>query len=130
MLRFKDKDKMMGRFQRSLHSNSTKKHLAMGVQTPNNNHIKIAQKKNFRSSKKTNKMSIENNSSVISINTLIKSSQNDVTKPKIKGVGTKELVKPLFMKKKNSGSILKHKKNKYEPSKLLNYYSRSSFQKV
>ena len=127
MLRLKDSEKLMGRFKKCQLSKSSKKPLTLGVQTPNNNHIKRSQKTNFRSGKK--KIKVEENSSVISINTLIKSSHNDIKKIKSQNKD-KPLVKPMFLKKKTSGSILKHKKNKYEPSKLLDYYSRSSFQKI
>ena len=127
MMRIKDKDKLMGRFKKPYTSKSSKKPLILEVQTPNHNHIKRAPVKNFRSSKKNIK--IDNNSSVISINTLIQTSTNDINSLKSQALDKSLSKKPTFLKKK-SGSILKRKKSKYEPSKLLDYYSRSSFQKI
>ena len=126
MMRTKDKEKLVGRFKKSFQSTATKKAIVLGVHTPNHNHIHKSQKNHFRSTKK--KSTIDNNSSVISINTLIKSTNE--TKQPANVVKEEKGTKPMFLKKKNSGSILKRKKNKYEPSKLLDYYSRSSFQKV
>lgn len=122
MLRSKEKGQLVGRFKKSFQSSNSKQKSISKIQTPNHNHLHRGHKPHFRTSKK--KVMIENNSSVISINTLVKSSQHDVL-PK-----GKEKSQQVLSKKRKSGSILKHKKNKYEPSRLIEYYSRSSFQKV
>lgn len=127
-MRLKHNDKKLGRFQKSLHANSMKAALGLGVVGSNMNHIQRSQKK-LRLSKKTNP--VEENSSVISINTLMKSGQDSGKRSgKRLNESVKEVSKPVFVKKKATGSILKHKKCKYEPSKLVDYYSKSSFQKT
>ena len=105
----------------------------------NRNHLFSSQKPGF-SSKAPDSQSEEDNNSVISVNTLIENKdsgsidQNKKAKKErprksqmqIRGIGQKN----LFLKKKTSASILRSRKGKFQPSGLVEYYSRSSFQKA